>query len=81
MPKALQAMRYKHLPELLREIREEASLTQRELAKRLRLTHSLVHNSETAERRVDVMEFIDWCEACGKNPIEVLQQIIKRRKA
>jgi hypothetical protein len=54
-------------------------LTHRELAKRLRVTHSLVHNSESAERRVDVMEFADWCTACGRDPLEALKELLRRR--
>jgi transcriptional regulator with XRE-family HTH domain len=61
-------------------LREEAGLTQRELAKKLRMHHSLIHNSEIGERRVDVMEFVDWCEACGVNPAEVFQRVLKLRR-
>ena len=64
---------------MLRKMREEAGLTQRELAKRLRLTHSLVHNCEAAERRIDVMEFVDWCVACGRDPLEALKEMLRRR--
>jgi DNA-binding transcriptional regulator YiaG len=78
MPKSLQAQRYRLLPAMLRKLREEAGLTQRELAKRLRLTHSLVHNCEAAERRVDVMEFAEWCVACDRDPIEVLRELLRR---
>ena len=80
MPKALQAHRYRYLPGLLRQMREEAGLTQRALAKKLRLSHSLVHNSETAERRVDLMEFIDWCEACGQDPVDAYRRVLRLRK-
>ena len=79
MPKSLQAQRYKPLPAMLRKMREEAGLTQRDLAKRLRLTHSLVHNCEAAERRVDVMEFVDWCAACGQDPVRALKELLGRR--
>jgi transcriptional regulator with XRE-family HTH domain len=80
MPKALQAQRYRIFPGMLRQIREEAGLTQRDLAKKLSLHHSLIHNSETAERRVDVMEFIDWCNACGVSATEVFQRLLKLRR-
>lgn len=29
-----------------------------------------VHKSETGERRVDVAEFVDWCVACGVDPLQ-----------
>jgi transcriptional regulator with XRE-family HTH domain len=59
-------------------MREEAGLTQRELAKRLRMSHVMVHNSETAERRVDVAEFRDWCEACGRDPLAAFKEVMER---
>ena len=80
MPKSLQAQRYRRLPALLREMRESAGLTQRELAQKLRINHTMVHNSETAERRVDVAEFIDWATACGFDPIEAFGEFLGRRK-
>lgn len=79
MAKSLQHPRYRHLPGMLREMRENASLTQRELAKKLRIDHVMVHNSETAERRVDVAEFADWCEACGVDPVEAFKDLQRRR--
>ena len=42
------------LPAFLRQMREKAGLTQRELAEKLGIQHTMIHNSETAERRVDV---------------------------
>jgi hypothetical protein len=43
-------------------------LTQRELAKQLKELPSYVHKSETAERRMDALEFSKWCRACGIDP-------------
>jgi transcriptional regulator with XRE-family HTH domain len=79
MPKSLQAQRYRQLPAMLREMREKAGLTQRELAKKLGISHVMVHNSETAERRLDVAEFADWCAACKVDPIEALEELLRRR--
>lgn len=79
MAKALQAARYKALPKQLRALREAAGLTQRDLAKKLRMSHTLIHASEVAERRVDVMEFADWCRACGADPADTLRDLIARR--
>jgi transcriptional regulator with XRE-family HTH domain len=79
MPKSLQAHRYRQRSAMLREMRQQASLTQRELAQRLRMNHTMVHNSETAERRVDVAEFADWCAACGVDPVEALKELLRRK--
>jgi transcriptional regulator with XRE-family HTH domain len=80
MPKSLQAQRYRRLPAMLREMRESANLTQRELAKKLGINHTMVHNSETAERRVDVAEFIDWATNCGLDPMDAFREFLDRRK-
>ncbi len=80
MAKALQAQRYRHLPALLRRLREEAGLTQRDLAKRLRMSHTMVHSSETAERRVDVAEFVDWAGACGVDPAAAFTEFLAGQK-
>jgi transcriptional regulator with XRE-family HTH domain len=80
MPKSLQAHRYRQLPALLREMRERAKLTQRDLAKQLGINHTMVHNSETAERRVDVAEFVDWAIACGLDPMEAFQEFLRARR-
>lgn len=61
-------MAYRKLPPLLREMRERAGLTQRALGKRLGKPQSWVYNCETANRRVDVTEFLLWCRGCEVDP-------------
>jgi transcriptional regulator with XRE-family HTH domain len=73
MAKAQHAPRYRRLPPLLRRLREQAGLTQRDLARKLRTNHVFVHKSEVGERRVDVTEFLDWCLACGADPDETFR--------
>jgi transcriptional regulator with XRE-family HTH domain len=68
MAKAQHAPRYRPLPALLRELREGAGLTQRDLAAKLTMSNVAIHKSESGDRRVDVTEFIDWCIACGIDP-------------
>ena len=59
---------YERLRSLLRTLREEAGLTQRELGERLGKPQSWVHNCETGNRRVDVTEFIAWAGGCRVGP-------------
>lgn len=80
MAKSLQAQRYRPIPALLREMREKALLTQRDLAKKMRMSHTMIHNSETAERRVDMAEFADWAAACGIDPSEAFAMFLERRR-
>jgi len=79
MAKAQHAPRYRYLPKMLRQMRESAKLTQRDLAKKLNVSHVHVHKSETGERRVDVTEFLDWCLACRSDPSEAFALLRKHR--
>jgi transcriptional regulator with XRE-family HTH domain len=80
MAKAQHAPRYRHLPAMLRQMREEAGLTQRALAAKLAVTHVFVHKSEIGERRVDITEFLDWCVACGVDPEKAFRELARRRR-
>lgn len=77
--KAQHARRYRPVPGFLRELREEAGLTQRDLGARLKKAQSWIYNCETGNRRVDIAEFIDWCEACGVRPATALKRLMARR--
>ncbi len=59
---------YKPVQTLLRALREEAELTQRDLGERLGKPQSYVHNCEVGNRRVDIAEFAAWASACGVEP-------------
>jgi len=80
MAKAQHAQRYRALPPMLRKLREEAGLTQRDLGTRLAVSHVFVHKSEIGERRVDVTEFMDWCVACDVDPEAAFRRLIKLRR-
>jgi transcriptional regulator with XRE-family HTH domain len=79
MAKAQHARRYRHLPGMLRRLRDEAELTQREMAAKLQVTHVWVHKSEIGERRVDITEFMDWCVACGVDPGQAFAELRRHR--
>ena len=77
MAKAQHAPKYRALVDLLRQLREEANQTQRDLGKRLRKPQSWVHNCESANRRVDVTEFAAWCKACGADPRKAFARVLE----
>ena len=54
-------------------MREEAGLTQRSLAIKLKMHASMVHRSEIGDRRIDPVEFAAWCRACGVDPGEAIR--------
>ena len=80
MAKAQHTPAYRAVPPLLRRLREGARLSQRELGTRLRRPQSWVYNCETANRRVDITEFILWCLACGVDPLVALPKLLPRRR-
>ncbi len=47
----------------------------RELSDRLGVPHSFVGKIEQGERRIDVVEFIQYCEALGVSPVHGLEAI------
>ena len=68
---------YRVLPDFLRQMREKAGLTQREMGKRLKKPQSWVYNCETANRRMDITEFIAWAKACEINPKTAFARLLK----
>ena len=53
------------LQTLLRQIRQNAGLSQAELARRLDLPQSFVSKYESGERRLDLIEIYHICKAVG----------------
>lgn len=56
---------YQFLLRMLRDLREQAGVTQVELGRRLGNTQTFVSKIERGERRVDVVEFAEICDALG----------------
>jgi transcriptional regulator with XRE-family HTH domain len=69
------------LMELLRALREEAELTQRELGDLLDKPQSWIHNCEVGNRRVDVAEFAAWATACGVDPTTAFARFLNSGKS
>jgi len=75
--KAQHSMKYRLIPGHLRQLRQDAGLTQRQIGKILNKPQSYIHNCETANRRVDITEFISWAKACGVNPKTAFSNLLK----
>jgi transcriptional regulator with XRE-family HTH domain len=74
--KSQHSQSYQRLPGFLRTLREEAGFTQRELGRRLKKPQSWVYNCESANRRVDVAEFIAWAKACRADPEDAFNRFL-----
>lgn len=66
---------YIKLAEMLRACREEAGLSQRDLARLLNVPDSYVGKCERRDRRVDPVELIRWCMACKTEPLELMRSL------
>ncbi len=69
---------YAPLRAILVEMRQAAGLTQRDLAQRLGREHSFVARIEQGDRRLDVIESLWICRACGANPTKALRDLVRR---
>lgn len=66
--KDLRSPAHQALITVLVACRNEARLTQRDLAAVLGKPYSWVNKIELGERGVSVLEFCHWAEACGLDP-------------
>ena len=68
---------YVKVGELLAAWRNQAGLTQRDLAARLGMPQSSIAKIETAHRGLDVLELADWCRACNIDPVKGMATLVK----
>lgn len=78
--KSLHRPRYRSIVALLKQIRKEAGLSQVEVAEKLRRTRTYVTKCELGERRLDVLEWLDYCRACGADPVDFLARLKRQRR-
>ena len=70
---------YQTLLTLLRDQRERAGITQLALAEILGNTQTFISKIERGERRIDVVEFVEICDALGLDPVASFREFLKRR--
>ena len=71
---------YQRLLAVLKALRQEAGVTQVELGARLGNTQTFVSKFERGERRLDVTEFVDVCEALGAEPMGAFARYLAARR-
>lgn len=71
--------KYQRIIARLRAKREQAGLTQMDVAKKMKLSQPTLNKIEVCQRRLDVMEMSDYCDAIGVSFIEVLEETICRQ--
>ena len=77
MAKAKFSPAYDNLRSLLVKARENAGLRQEDVAVRLKRPQSYVSKIELGERRLDVIEYVEFTRAIKADAIRILRQVIK----
>ncbi|MBT6752312.1 MAG: helix-turn-helix transcriptional regulator [Candidatus Thioglobus sp.] len=78
MKKAIYSLNGNILCNWLKEQRINSNLTMKELGLLLNVHHSIVGKIELGERRLDVIEWIQYCEALNADPFECLESLVKK---
>lgn len=76
MPAFTHRREYRALIGALKTARLEAGLTQIDVASALKATQTFVSKVERGERRLDVIEFVDFCRAIDTDPFALLRKAI-----
>lgn len=63
------------LRELFLNQRKLLGLSQRALCEKMGVVSSFVGKVETGDRRLDIFEFIAYCEGLELDPVDILEQI------
>lgn len=74
---------YKKFIKLLKKQRLEKKISQMELSKRLGKTQQYVSRCEVGERRLDLVELSEWCDALDTDALALyadLLNILSKRK-
>ncbi len=72
---SIQSSEYSWLRERLLNRRLELGYTQRALGEKMGVIHSFIGKVETGERRLDIFEFITYCETLELDPVELIKEI------
>ena len=68
---------YREVVEAVVALRKEAGLTQREMATLLNREQSYVGRIETGQRRIDIVELVWICKACGADPDTAIRGLVQ----
>src|SRR4051812_48494462 len=77
MRKSTHTPEYAALQAFLRTARRDAGMSQRGLAADLRVPHSWIAKVESGERRIDLIEFAWFCQACGLDAPDAAHRLLK----
>ena len=77
MKKTIHSQQSALIREALKQVREKAGLTQRDLCRVLGKEHTFISKCELGERRIDIAEFFWICKACNASPKKEADKLMK----
>lgn len=77
MSKSVSSDENKKLMQWLKEKRKEKGHTMRTLSQIINTPHSFIGKVENQERRLDVIEYLRYCEALEVDPLEGLKKVLQ----
>jgi transcriptional regulator with XRE-family HTH domain len=80
MPKPVFSKPYKVFLQHFRDVRRGAGLTQEEVARRTKYTQSFISKCERGERRIDIIELMQFCRAFGIAPAAFVRGLESKMK-
>ena len=76
--KTIHDPRYARIIKWLVSAREAKDITVRDLAQKLGHTHSWVVKVENLDKKLDLLEFFDFCAALDVDPAPVFKQLLNK---
>lgn len=64
----------------LREARKKQGMTMRDAGAIMKLPHAWVGKIENGDRRLDVLEFVKYCQVIGADPVQGLKLLEKAKR-
>ncbi|WP_420797700.1 MULTISPECIES: helix-turn-helix domain-containing protein [Pasteurellaceae] len=74
--KTIYKEKYQKIIQCLISTRKKQGITQQQIANKLNKPQSYIAKIERCERKLDILEFIELCEAMNTSPITILQKFV-----
>lgn len=80
MNKAITSEKYNQLNLIFKERRLALGLSMRDLGEIIKEPHSFVQKVESSQRKLDIFQYVQYCEALAIDPAKTLSVLMKKPK-
>lgn len=81
MNKAITSEKYNKLNLIFKERRLALGLSMRDLGESIKEPHSFVQKVEANQRKLDIFQYVQYCEALKIDPAETLKILMNKSKS